>query len=81
MFFFAEVATFQIDALDGTPQPKATACHQPVEKITGSEVPAAWFAHGMRIIDIGRPQAPREVAHFVPDPAPGAARPAPLCAR
>ena len=62
------IATFQIDALDGTPQPRATACHQPVEKITGSEVPVAWFAPGMRVIDIGRPQAPREVAYFVPDP-------------
>jgi hypothetical protein len=25
-----------------------TACHQPVETITGSEVPAAWFANGLR---------------------------------
>src|SRR3954466_15959643 len=68
-------ATFQIDALDGTPQPKATGCHQPIEKITGTEIPAAWFAHGMRIIDIALPRAPREVAYFVPDPAPGAERP------
>jgi hypothetical protein len=67
-------ASFQIDALDGTPQPLMTGCHQPVEKITGNEVPAAWFAHGLRIIDIARPQAMREVAHFVPDPAPGAER-------
>jgi len=69
-------ATFQIDALDGTPQPKATGCHQPIEKITGTEIPAAWFAHGMRIIDISLPRAPGEVAYFVPDPAPGAERPA-----
>jgi hypothetical protein len=68
-------ATFQIDALDGTPQPKATGCHQPIEKITGTEFPAAWFAHGMRLIDIGLPRAPREVGYFVPDPAPGATRP------
>jgi hypothetical protein len=67
-------ATFQIDALDGSPQPSATACHQPIEKITGTEIPVAWFAHGMRIIDIGRPHTPREVAHFLPDPAPGAKR-------
>ena len=65
-------ATFQVDALDGTPQPKATGCHQPIEKITGTEIPAAWFAHGLRIIDIAVPRAPREVAYFVPDPAPGA---------
>jgi len=69
-------ATFQIDALDGAPQPKATGCHQPIEKISGTEIPAAWFAHGMRIIDIALPRAPREVAYFVPDPAPGAERPA-----
>ena len=67
-------ASFQIDALDGTPQPQATGCHQPIEKITGTEIPAAWFAHGLRIIDIALPRAPREVAHFVPDPAPGAER-------
>ena len=60
---------------DGTPQPKATGCHQPIEKITGTEIPAAWFAHGMRIIDIAVPRAPREVAYFVPDPAPGQKRP------
>ena len=68
-------ASFQIDALDGTPQPPMTGCHQPVEKITGTEIPAAWFAQGLRVIDIARPQVPREVAYFVPDPAPGAKRP------
>jgi hypothetical protein len=70
------VSTFQIDTLDGTPQRKATGCHQPIEKITGTEFPAAWFANGMRIIDVARPHAPREVGYFVPDPAPGADRPA-----
>jgi hypothetical protein len=69
-------ATFQIDALDGSPQPANTGCHQPVDKITGTEIPAAWFANGLRIIDISTPRTPREVAHFVPDPAPGADRPA-----
>jgi hypothetical protein len=64
-------ATFQIDALDGNPQPGRSGCHQPIEKITGTEFPAAWFANGLRIINIARPRAPREVGHFLPDPPPG----------
>jgi hypothetical protein len=60
-------ASFQVEELDGTPQPKHSGCHQPIEKITGTEIPAAWFMQGMRIIDIGRPRAPKEVARFVPD--------------
>src|SRR5262249_14105617 len=30
-------ATFQIDEVDGSPQPPHTGCHQPCEKITGTE--------------------------------------------
>jgi hypothetical protein len=60
-------ASFQVEELDGTPAPKHSGCHQPIEKITGTEIPAAWFMNGMRIIDIGRPRAPKEVARFVPD--------------
>ena len=51
-----------------------TGCHQPCEKVLGTEIPFAWFAQGLRIIDIKNPQAPREVAHFLPDPAPGSSR-------
>lgn len=60
-------ASFQVEELDGTPQPKHSGCHQPIENITGTEIPAAWFMQGLRIIDIGRPRAPKEVARFVPD--------------
>ena len=35
--------------------------------MTGTEIPVAWFAHGLRIIDIANPHAPREVAYFMPD--------------
>jgi hypothetical protein len=70
------VASHQLAHLDGSPQPKQTGCHQPVEKVTSPEVPVAWFANGLRIIDISRPHATREIAHYVPDPAPGAKRPA-----
>jgi hypothetical protein len=43
-----------------------TLCHQPCERITGTEIPVAWFAHGLRVVDIAEPHAPREVAHFLP---------------
>jgi hypothetical protein len=44
-----------------------TGCHQPVEDIAGTEVPFAWFAQGLRFVDIANPHAPREVAHYMPD--------------
>jgi hypothetical protein len=67
-------ASFQVAGIDGTPQPEFTGCHQPVEHITSTEVPVAWFAHGLRVVDIADPHAPREVAHFLPEPPPGQAR-------
>jgi hypothetical protein len=35
----------------------------------------AWFAGGLRVVDIADPLAPREVGHFIPEPASG--QPAP----
>ena len=64
-------ASFQVDGIDGSPQPEFTACHQPCEEVRGTEIPCAWFAHGLRIVDIASPHAPREVASFVPDTADG----------
>src|SRR2546430_5453874 len=64
-------ASFQVDGIDGSPQPEFTGCHQPCEEVRGTEIPVAWFAHGLRIVDIARPHAPREVASFVPDAADG----------
>jgi hypothetical protein len=68
------ISTFQVAGVDGTPQPEFTGCHQPVESITSTEVPVAWFAHGLRVVDIADPHAPREVAHFLPEPPPGQTR-------
>ena len=67
-------ASFQVDGLDGSPQPEYTGCHQPCEEVRGTEIPVAWFAHGLRIVDIANPRAPREVASFVPPVAEGAER-------
>ena len=49
-------ASFQVDVLDGSPQPEYTGCHQPVEEVRTTEIPVAWFAHGLRIVDVRTPQ-------------------------
>jgi hypothetical protein len=67
-------SSFQLEHMPVEPQPFMTGCHQPVEKIAGPEVPVAWFAHGLRIVDIARPHAMRGAAYFLPDPPPGAER-------
>ena len=67
-------STFQIESVDGSPQPNFTGCHQPSEKITGTEVPVAWFAHGLRVVDFSKPHAPKEAAYYVPDVPPGSQR-------
>jgi hypothetical protein len=64
-------ASYQVEGVDGTPQEDYTGCHQPCERITGTEIPVAWFAHGLRVVDIANPHAPREVAWYLPDVAPG----------
>jgi len=69
-----QFASFQVDHIPPREQLYATGCHQPIERITGTEVPVAWFAHGLRIVDISRPHAPREVAYYVPDVPPASER-------
>ena len=64
----------RLPELVGTRAKLMSGCHQPVETITGTEVPAAWFASGLRILDIDNPHALREVAHYLPDVPPGADR-------
>lgn len=73
------ISTFQVEGLDrdGAPQKPYTGCHQPCEIVTGEVIPFAWFAKGLRMIDISEPHAPRETGHFEPDPQPGCDR---LCA-
>ena len=70
----AVVGTFQVAGIDEAPQPLATACHQLCEIVTGTQIPAAWFAHGVRIIDFSNPRSMKEVAYFVPDIPPGCTR-------
>jgi hypothetical protein len=67
------IATFQVPGLDphGAPQPQMMGCHQPSERFRGTVIPFAWFAQGLRLVDISDPFAPQEVGHYLPDPPPG----------
>jgi hypothetical protein len=67
-------ASYQVEGIDGTPQPDYTGCHQPCEIVTGTEIPVAWFAYGLRVIDIANPHAPKEVASYMPDVPSGSER-------
>jgi hypothetical protein len=69
------ISSFQLEDIPAEEQPYMTGCHQPAEQgVLGTEIPVAWFAHGLRIVDIARPHAPKEVAYFMPDVPPGSAR-------
>ncbi|MBI4290467.1 MAG: hypothetical protein HY661_03185 [Betaproteobacteria bacterium] len=66
--------SFQVEAEDGSPRPPLTGCHQPCEKVTGTEIQVAWFAHGLRVVDFSNPHRPRESAWYLPTPAAGVPR-------
>jgi hypothetical protein len=70
------IATIDVPGIDpdGAPQPPMTGCHQPSERFTGTVIPFAWFAQGMRLMDIADPFRPREIGFFEPDPPEGCAR-------
>jgi hypothetical protein len=67
--FPVSIATWQVEGLDpdGAPQPPMMGCHQPSERFTGTTIPFAWFAKGLRILDVKDPYAPREVGFYEPD--------------
>jgi hypothetical protein len=66
--------SFQVASEDGSSKPAFTGCHQPCEIVTGTELPVAWFAHGLRVVDFSNPHSPREVASYEPIPRSGAPR-------
>jgi hypothetical protein len=71
------ISTFQVPGLDldGAPQPQMTGCHQPTERLgPGTVIPFAWFAQGLRLVDIADPFRPKEVGYYRPDPPPGCER-------
>ena len=66
------IGTFQVEMENpGEPAPAMTGCHQPSERFSGTVVPFAWFAQGLRLVDISDPFRLKEAGHFVPDVPPG----------
>jgi len=63
------ISTFQVEGIDidGRPQEPMTGCHQPSEKFFNNIVPFAWFAQGLRLVDISDPFKPKEVGFYEPD--------------
>ena len=68
-----QIATFQKPGLDpdGAAQPAMMGCHQPSERFHGTVIPFAWFANGLRLVDVADPLAPKEVGYYEPDPPQG----------
>jgi hypothetical protein len=56
------VSTYQVESIIGKKTPERSGCHQPTEKITGTENPIAWFGQGLRLVDFANPHAPKEIA-------------------
>jgi hypothetical protein len=70
----AAVGSFDVAPAADPKRKTHTGLHQPDETVRGTEIPVAWHAHGLRIVDISNPHAMREVAHFVPPPPSGSTR-------
>jgi hypothetical protein len=72
------LSIYEVSELD-SPWSRATpgrfGAHQFQEHMKDTLVYCAWFAGGLRIVDIADPLAPREVGYFIPQPAAGKAAP------
>jgi hypothetical protein len=67
------VAAFEVGELD-SPWSRAGGrfgAHQFAERQTGALVHLAWFAGGVRVLDLSDPLAPREIAWAIPAPRGG----------
>ena len=64
------ISTIHVDGADR--DGKSPARHDGLppasDRFAGNVVPFAWFAHGLRLVDVSDPFAPHEVARYVPDP-------------
>jgi hypothetical protein len=74
------LAIFEVSELD-SPWSRATpgrfGAHQFQEHMKGGDtlIYCAWFAGGLRIVDVADPTSPQEVGWFIPEPAAGKAAP------
>jgi hypothetical protein len=72
------LSLFEVSELDSPwsrAAPGRFGAHQFQEHMKDTLVYCAWFAGGLRVVDIADPLAPREVGHFIPEPAAGQAAP------
>ena len=67
-----QVSTFQVTRNPSGDSGCRFGPHQPHEFVNSDNLLyAAWFAGGLRIIDVSDPDSPREAGHYVPRPAAG----------
>src|SRR5262249_2261240 len=69
---------FQVSELDSPFSRTSGArfgAHQFYERPSGTIVHAVWFGGGLRILDVANPLHPREIGHFIPEPAAGKSAP------
>ncbi len=72
------LALFEVSELDSPwsrAQLQRFGAHQFQEHTEDTLIYCAWFAGGLRIVDVADPFAPREVGYFIPQPAAGKAAP------
>ncbi|MBM3359587.1 MAG: RNA polymerase subunit sigma-70 [Betaproteobacteria bacterium] len=74
------LAIYEVSELDSPwsrAAPGRFGAHQFQEHWKGGDtlVYCAWFAGGLRIVDIADPLAPREAGYYIPQPAPGKVAP------
>ena len=74
------LSIFEVSELDSPwsrAAPGRFGAHQFQEHMKGGDtlVYCAWFAGGLRIVDVANPAAPEEVGFYIPEPAPGKAAP------
>lgn len=64
------VSAFDVSELDSpwSRAPGRFGAHQFREVIDGTLVYLTWFSGGLRVVDVADPFAPKEVAHFIPEP-------------
>jgi hypothetical protein len=66
------VATYQVDPAGLAEPGRRFGAHQPWEHIRDDNIVfLAWFAGGVRAVDISNPYTPREVGYYIPPPATG----------
>jgi len=65
------VSTYQASHNRQFDEDVQAGAHQPQEQVYDNIICLAWFAGGLRIVDISNPYLPKEVGYFIPSPGRG----------